>query len=51
MRLDGSRVYVATHWVLLADGARRLPSVIETHTDITARLRVQEELETAQRGG
>ncbi len=47
VRLDGSRVYVATHWVLLADGGGELPSVIETHTDITARLRVQEELETA----
>ncbi|MBV9265547.1 MAG: PAS domain S-box protein [Acidobacteriaceae bacterium] len=45
VRSDGSRVYVSTHWVLLADRDSEPSSVIETHSDITARLEIQRELE------
>ncbi|MBV8552595.1 MAG: PAS domain S-box protein [Acidobacteriaceae bacterium] len=44
-RRDGSPVYVAAHWVLLSDDADEPISIISTHTDITARLKMQQELE------
>jgi PAS domain S-box-containing protein len=47
VRKDGSAVFVSAQWVLLADGGEEPPLVIATHTDITARLKMQHELETA----
>ncbi|MBV9758947.1 MAG: PAS domain S-box protein [Acidobacteriaceae bacterium] len=47
MRRDGSRIFISTRWVLLPKEAEERPRVIETHTDITARLEVQGELEAA----
>jgi PAS domain S-box-containing protein len=49
LRRDGSKVYVSAHWVLVPDVDGNLHSVIETYTDITSRLLVQQELETANR--
>jgi chemotaxis family two-component system sensor kinase Cph1 len=45
VRRDGSRVLVSNHWVLLRDSTDEPPRVIETHTDITARFKMQMELE------
>lgn len=47
VKRDGSRVLVSTHWVLSADSTDGPPRVIETHTDITARFQMQEELQAA----
>ncbi|MFL6350653.1 MAG: PAS domain S-box protein [Bryobacteraceae bacterium] len=47
VKRDGSRVLVATRWVLSADNADGPPTVIETHTDITPRFEMQVELEAA----
>ncbi len=44
---DGTRIWVSTYWVLLPDSGEELPSVIETHVDLSARVLMQEELETA----
>ena len=44
-RRDGTPVYVAAQWVLLSDNADEPISVIATHTDITPRLQMQQELE------
>lgn len=44
---DGRRLSIAAHWVLLPHDSGEPPSVIETHTDITARLQIQNELEAA----
>jgi PAS domain S-box-containing protein len=44
---DGRRLFISAHWVLLPNSADEPPSVIETHTDITARLQMQNELEAA----
>ncbi len=49
-RRDGSSVPIATHWVLLTDGGDEPPSVIETHTDISARLTAQQELQARMNG-
>jgi light-regulated signal transduction histidine kinase (bacteriophytochrome) len=38
---------VSAHWVLLTDAVTEHRRIISTHTDITARLQMQEELETA----
>jgi len=46
-RHDSSRIAVATHWVTLVEKDPRTPRVIETQTDITARLKMQRELEAA----
>ncbi len=46
-RRDGSRVSVATHWALLTGGENEPLTIIETQTDITARSRMQHELEAA----
>jgi PAS domain S-box-containing protein len=45
VRRDGSRVLVATRWVLSTENTDGPPRVIETHTDITGRLQMQRELE------
>src|SRR5579875_797598 len=42
---DGRRIFISAHWVLLPNDSDEPPSVIETHTDITARLDMQNELE------
>jgi PAS domain S-box-containing protein len=47
VRRDGSRVFVSAHWVLLSDDSDERLSIIATHTDITARLQMQQELEAA----
>jgi PAS domain S-box-containing protein len=44
---DGRRIFVSAHWVLLPNSSEEPPSVIETHTDITSRLQMQNELEAA----
>jgi PAS domain S-box-containing protein len=47
VKRDGSRVLVATRWVVSSDNTDGPPRVIETHTDITARSQMQTELEAA----
>jgi len=47
MRRDGTLVYVAAQWVLLSDESEEPISIISTHTDITGRLEMQQELEAA----
>jgi PAS domain S-box-containing protein len=47
VKRDGSRVRVATRWVLSPDSTDGPPRVIETHTDITSRFQMQTELEAA----
>jgi two-component system, chemotaxis family, sensor kinase Cph1 len=47
LKRDGTHVFVSTHWVLMTDSSDEPPSVIETHSDITARLQIQRELEYA----
>ncbi|HZQ51154.1 MAG TPA: PAS domain S-box protein [Bryobacteraceae bacterium] len=47
VRRDGSLVFVSAHWVLLADHSDEPLSIIATHTDISARLQMQQELELA----
>jgi PAS domain S-box-containing protein len=47
VKRDGTRVLVATRWVLSPDSTEAPPRVIETHTDITARSQMQRELESA----
>jgi PAS domain S-box-containing protein len=44
-RRDGSPVYVAAQWVVLSDDSDEPMSIISTHTDITPRLEMQQELE------
>lgn len=44
-RKDGTTVFVSTHWLLLTDSEDEPVSVVETQTDITGRLMIQEELE------
>lgn len=44
-RRDGSPVYVAAQWVVLSDDSNEPMSIISTHTDITSRLEMQQELE------
>jgi PAS domain S-box-containing protein len=46
-RRDGTRIFISAHWVLLPDSAEEPPSIIESHTDISARVEMQEELESA----
>ncbi len=46
-RRDGSRVFVATHWVLLYDEENEPLTVIESCSDITARVTGAEELQSA----
>lgn len=46
-RRDGSRIWTSTCWVLLPDSGEELPSVIETHADISARMLMQDDLQTA----
>ncbi|MCU1295197.1 MAG: sensor signal transduction histidine kinase [Bryobacterales bacterium] len=47
VRKDGSQVAVSADWALLTDAADEPLSVIESHADITARIAVQEQLESA----
>ena len=47
VRRDGARIFISAHWVLLPNSSEEPPSVIETHTDISARLEMQNELEAA----
>lgn len=44
-RADGSRLYVSTYWMLLADAEGGPVAVIETQSDITSRVQIQQELE------
>ncbi len=48
MRRNGTRVSISTHWALLRDRENEPPlSVIETQTDVSARVQMQRELEAA----
>ncbi|MBV9612729.1 MAG: PAS domain S-box protein [Acidobacteriaceae bacterium] len=47
LRRDGTRLVVATHWVLLTDSDQEPMSVIETQTDVSSRSEIQHELELA----
>lgn len=47
VKRDGTSVFVSSSWVLLSDSGSEPLSVIETQSDITARLSVQRELEIA----
>lgn len=44
-RRDGSCLYVSTYWMLLADSDSGGEAVIETQSDITSRVEIQQELE------
>ncbi len=44
-RKDGSCLYVSTYWMLLADADGGPLAVIETQSDITSRVEIQQELE------
>jgi PAS domain S-box-containing protein len=46
-RKDGSEIWVHVQWLVLPGRESEDPLVIATHTDMTARLRMQRELETA----
>ena len=46
-RKDGGEIWVHAQWLLLPGREGEDPLVIATHTDMTARLRMQRELETA----
>lgn len=47
VRKDRSAVFVSAQWVLAPEGKERDPLVIATHTDITSRLEMQRDLESA----
>lgn len=49
VRKNGTQVAVSAHWALLVDEAQEPLSIIEGHSDISARILVQRELETANR--
>ncbi len=49
-RRDGTRVAVASYWLLYRDAASGVASIIEENTDITERNRLQEEREQLARG-
>lgn len=44
-RRDGSCLYVSTYWMLLTDGDGGPLAVIETQSDITSRVQIQQQLE------
>lgn len=46
-RKDGTSVYVSAQWTMFAEDRGEQPGIIATHTDITSRLQVQHELESA----
>ena len=46
-RKDGSAVFVSAQWVLVRNEKAEGPLVIATHTDVTSRLQMQHELESA----
>jgi PAS domain S-box-containing protein len=46
-RKDGSEIWVHVQWLAVPGREGEDPLVIATHTDVTARLRMQQELETA----
>lgn len=46
-RKDGTSVYVSAHWTMLSESRGEQPGIIATHTDITSRLQIQQELESA----
>ena len=46
-RKDGSEIWVHAQWLVLPGREGEDPLVIATHTDMTSRLRMQRELETA----
>jgi PAS domain S-box-containing protein len=46
-RKDGSEIWVHVQWLLLPGRESEDPLIIATHTDMTARLRMQRELEMA----
>lgn len=46
-RKDGSAVFVSVQWVLVRNEKAEGPLVIATHTDVTSRLQMQHELESA----
>jgi PAS domain S-box-containing protein len=48
-RRDGTTVFVAAQWVVLSHEAEEPRRIIATHTDITARLEIQQELERANK--
>lgn len=46
---DGATLFVAAQWVLLSDESSEPRTIIATHTDITSRLQMQQELERANK--
>jgi PAS domain S-box-containing protein len=46
-RKDGTSVYVSAHWTMFSESRGEQPGIIATHTDITSRLQMQHELESA----
>jgi light-regulated signal transduction histidine kinase (bacteriophytochrome) len=46
---DGTTLFVAAQWVLLSDESSEPRTIIATHTDITSRLQMQQELERANK--
>ncbi len=47
VKKDGNQVPISAHWVLLSNGTEDQPTVIETQTDISARMQMQAEREAA----
>jgi PAS domain S-box-containing protein len=47
VRKDRTPVFVSAQWVLVPDGKESDPLIIATHTDITSRLQMQRDLESA----
>ena len=47
VRKDRTAVFVSAQWVLATDGNERDPLLIATHTDITSRLEMHRDLESA----
>jgi len=47
VRKDRTSVFVSAQWVLVPDGKEQDPLIIATHTDITPRLEMQWDLESA----
>jgi PAS domain S-box-containing protein len=46
-RKDSTSVYVSAHWTMFSENRTQQPGIIATHTDITPRVQVQHELESA----
>src|SRR5579875_3301094 len=44
---QGAKLAIATHWVVISDDQQAPRTIIETQTDVTSRVQMQQEIETA----